>query len=67
MSVVSSIFEIFTEILEWFSTALSSISTLFYSPEAGLTFVGTLTVIGLGIGVVTMIIAMIRSLLKGRG
>ena len=67
MNVVESVLNVFTLILEWFTTALSSVSSIFYAAETGLTFIGTVSVIGLGIGVILMVIAMIRGLLKGRG
>ncbi len=65
--VISSIFAVFTAIIEWFVTAMSSVSAIFYNSESGLTFVGTVSVIGFSIAVVLLVIAMIRSLLKGRG
>ena len=66
-SVVTSILFVFTTVLEWFSTSLGSISSIFYDAESGLTLVGTLSVITVAISVSLMVIAMIRSLLKFRG
>ena len=63
-SVVSSIFAVFTEILNWFTTTLGSVGDIFYTAEKGLTFIGTLSVIGLGIGVVLLVVNMLKSLIR---
>ena len=42
-------------------------TALFYTPEAGLTVIGTITVIGFGIALVLLVAAWIRSLFKARG
>ena len=63
-SVVSSIFAVFTEILNWFTTTLGSVGNIFYTAEKGLTFIGTLSVIGLGIGVVLLVVNMLKSLIR---
>lgn len=67
MTVVSSILSVFTAILEWFVTSLGAIGGIFYTAEAGLTFLGTVTIIGFAIAIVTMVVAMVRSLIKSRG
>lgn len=63
-SVVASIFAVFTEILNWFTTTLGSVGDIFYTAETGLTFIGTLSVIGLGIGVVLLVVNMLKSLIR---
>ena len=63
-SVTSSILGVFTALVEWFVTTLGEVSALFYVAETGLTFIGTITVIGVAIAVTLMVIAMIRSLLR---
>lgn len=70
--VVSSIFAVFTAILTWFAEAFTTVSNIFYVPASegvtgGLTFIGTLSVIGFGIAVVLLVLAWIRSLIKNRG
>lgn len=64
--VVTAIFAVFTSILDWFVESLGSVSTLFYTTD-GLTFIGTCTIITFGIGIITMVVAMVRSLLRGQG
>lgn len=66
MGALTSILGVFDAITEWFASTLASISSIFYSGTE-LTFIGVLAVLGLGIAVVTMVVAMVRSLLKGRG
>ena len=63
-SVVSSILAVFTALVEWFTTTIGDVGAIFYVADTGLTFVGTITVIGVAIAVTTMVIAMIRSLLR---
>ena len=64
MSIVKSIFGVFTEIIDWFTTSLGTVSDMFYSTETGLTLFGTLAVIGLGISVVFLLVNVIRRMLK---
>ena len=63
-TVVTSILAVFTAITEWFTSTLADVGVLFYTAESGLTFIGTISVIGVAIGVTLMVIAMIRSLLR---
>ena len=65
-SIVSSIFAVFTEILNWFTTTLSTVGNVFYTADKGLTFIGTLSVIGLGIGVVLLVFNMLKGLIRLR-
>lgn len=66
-SVVTQILAVFMAILNWFVEAIEVAIGIFWTAEAGLTFVGTLAVIGFGIAVALMLLAMIRSYLKNRG
>lgn len=65
-AIVTAIFAIFTAVLDWFGTALATVSAIFYA-DGALTFIGTVCLVGLAIAVVVMLIAMLRSLIKGRG
>ena len=67
MGIVESIVGVFTKLIEWFSTALVSVGEIFYNADTGLTFIGTLSVIGVGIAVVLMVISMLQSFLHFRG
>lgn len=66
-TVVTQILNVFMAILTWFVEAVEVAIGIFWTAEAGLTFIGTLAVIGFGIAVVLMLLAMIRSYLKNRG
>lgn len=63
-SVVTSVVAVFSAMLEWFSTALGSVSDIFYVKETGLTFIGTISVIALSISVVLLVVNMIRRFLQ---
>ena len=65
-TIVSSIFGVFTEILTWFTTTLGSVGEIFYTADKGLSFIGTLAVIGLGIGVVLLVVNMVKGLIRLR-
>lgn len=66
-TVLSAVLAVFSAILEWFVTAINTAVGIFWVAETGLTFIGTLAVLGLGIAVILMLFAMIRSYLKNRG
>ena len=66
-TVVTAVLAVFTAVLQWFVTSIEVAIGIFWTVEAGLTFLGTLAVIGLAIAIVLMLFAMIRSYLKNRG
>lgn len=67
MGVVESVLGVFSDLLAWFVEAIGTITPIFYAAESGLTFIGSITVIGVAIAVTLMVIAMIRSLLRLQG
>lgn len=66
-SVVTAVLAVFTSILQWFVDSIEVAIGIFWVAETGLTFLGVLSVVGLGIAVILMLFAMIRSYLKNRG
>lgn len=66
MTVISSIMTVLTAILEWFGTALETASGVFYNAETGLTLIGVTSVLTLGIGIITLVLAWVRSVIKGQ-
>lgn len=66
-TVISSVLAVFTAVLEWFVSSINVAVGIFWAAETGLTFIGTLAVVGLAIAIVLMLLAMIRSYLKNRG
>lgn len=67
MNLLTAIFAVFTAIGEWITTSLPTFFTLFYVAESGLTLLGTLAVVGLGISVVFLLMGIIQRFLKFRG
>lgn len=65
-SIVSTVFNVFTDVSTWFVDALASVVNLFYS-EGNLTFLGVMALVGLGIGVTRMVIAMVTSFIQFKG
>lgn len=63
-NVVSAFTSVFSAIGDWFVTTFGNITDLFYSSENGLTFVGTLAILGVGISVILLIINTVRSWLQ---
>ena len=66
-NVISAILEIFLAIGEWISTAVTSMTPMFWAAETGLTFLGVLAVAGLGFSVIFLIIGLIQHFLHFRG
>ena len=64
--MISAITSVWTEVMTWITTSLSSVQTVFYA-ENSLTFMGTLAVITVAIGVVFLLIGVIQNFLKLRG
>lgn len=66
-NVLTNIFEVFTSIGTWISTAVNNVAGMFYSSESGLTFLGILAVAGLGFSVIFLLIGLIQRFLHFRG
>lgn len=71
MGVVTAIFDVFSEIGAWIVETFTVIQALFWTvPEGGgagsLTFLGTLMVISVGIGLIFLIIGVIQRFLHLR-
>lgn len=65
--MLGDITEIWTQVMNWISTSLGSVQTVFYDAEDGLTFLGTLAVIGVSIAIGFLIIGVVQNFLKLRG
>lgn len=70
-SMITTIFETISEVISKFATAfgnsVQSVVSMFYTAEGGLTILGTLGLIGLGVGLVYGAFRLIRRLMKLRG
>lgn len=66
--MIASITGVWTEIMTWITTSLASVQTVFYNSSSGdLTFLGTLAVISVAIGVGFLLIGVIQNFLHLRG
>lgn len=64
--MIGSITSVWTEVMTWITTSLGSVQTVFYD-DGSLTFLGTLAVIGVSIGIGFLIIGVVQNFLKLRG
>lgn len=64
--MIGSITTVWTEVMTWITTSLGSVQDVFYA-ENNLTFLGTLAVIGVSIGIGFLIIGVVQNFLKLRG
>ena len=64
--MIGTITSVWTDVMTWVTTSLGSVQTVFYD-EGALTFLGTLAVIGVSIGIAFLIIGVILNFLKLRG
>lgn len=68
--MIGQIMEVFTAILNWFGDALTTASGVFYDAAlnegaGGLTVIGIVSILTLGIGVITLVLAWVRNVIKG--
>lgn len=64
--MIGTITTVWTEVMNWITTSLGSVQDVFYA-EGSLTFLGTLAVIGVSIGIGFLIIGVVQNFLKLRG
>lgn len=64
-NVITAITQVFTSIGTWLVGAITAMEAVFWV-DGALTFIGTLSVVGLAIAVILMVLAMIRSYLQLR-
>lgn len=66
-SVITAITAVFTAIFEWIMEAIPSVVGVFWATEGGLTFLGVLAVIALGISIFFLIMGLIQRFLHFAG
>ena len=66
-TILEAILSVFLSVGEWISSAVSSLTPMFWAAETGLTFLGTLAVAGLAFSVAFLIIGLIQNFLHFRG
>lgn len=67
MSVIVSIFAVFTQFIEWLVEAIPSITGIFYVAETGLTFIGVLAVASLAMSVAFLLFGLVQRFVKFKG
>lgn len=67
LSIIGQMTNVFGKIATWIGEAVTSITPMFYTAEEGLTFLGTLGVVGLAFSVVFLIMGIIQNFLHLRG
>ena len=64
MSVVNAVTGVFTELSAWIIDAMSSATVLFWDPQTGLTLIGTLAIMSLGIAVSLLVLNLIKNFVR---
>lgn len=67
MTIITAITDVWTTIMEELVGMLNSAQDVFFNSTSGLTFLGTLSVITVAVGVVFLIIGVIQNFLHLRG
>ena len=65
-NVIDAVFGVFTEIGDWFVTAIQSMIPIFYAESTGLTVLGVLAVCALGFGIIMLILNKVLDFFKWR-
>ena len=66
-AIITAITGVFTAIMSWIVTAIQSVIPVFYDTTDGLTFLGVLSVIALGISIFFLLMGLIQNFLHLRG
>lgn len=67
MNIVTEMTEVFTEIMQWIITAITSVVGVFWNTETGLTFLGILAIVALGVSIFFLLMGLIQKFLHLRG
>ena len=65
--MLEAITDVFTEIGTWMTSQVTALMPMFYTAESGLTFMGTLAVIGVGFSVIFLLVGIIQRFLHFGG
>lgn len=65
-TVISAITSVFTAVMSWLQTAITSVVAVFWTGEA-LTFLGVLALVALGISIFFLLVGLIQNFLHLRG
>ena len=64
--MINAITSVWSDVMEWIVSSLASVQTVFYA-DGALTFLGTLSVISVAIGIAFLLIGVIQNFLRLRG
>lgn len=59
-SVIESVLTVLTAIAGWFVDAITDMLAIFYTTEGGLTVLGVLATVGVGIGIILLVCGLIQ-------
>ena len=65
--MVGQITTTWSEVMEWIISSLADVQVAFYTEAGQLTFLGTLAIIAVGIGIAFLLIGVIQNFLHLRG
>lgn len=66
--MIAAITSVWSDVMEWITDALASVQSVFYNTtDSTLTFLGTLAVISVAIGIAFLVIGVIQNFLRLRG
>ena len=63
-SLATSVFGVFESVADWFVGAMEGFVGMFYAADTGLTFLGIMALIGVGIAVARMLFAIVTSFIQ---
>ena len=63
-AILTAIGTMFTSVIGWITSTITSVTDIFYDGTNGFTFVGTLLLVAFGIGFVWVLINFIRGLVR---
>ena len=63
---VAMLIAIFSQLGTWLTGMISSLETVFWNAETGLTFIGSLSAVAVAIGVTFLVVNWIRGFIKLR-
>lgn len=65
--MVGEITTVWGEVMEWIISSLTAVQVVFYTADNKLTFLGTLAIIAVAIGIAFLLIGVIQNFLHLRG
>ena len=66
-TVITAITGVFTAVMEWIMTAITTVIGVFWTAGEGLTFLGVLALIALAISIFFLLVGLIQNFLHLRG